>query len=55
MEVKELAHCQMPLGVATGKHKLQGGAFIKLFGPLFKSQLYNDKPFKQNLPTDKSF
>jgi len=50
-----LAHCQMPLGVAIGKHKLQGSFFIKLLGPLFKSQLYNDTPFKQNLPTDKSF
>jgi hypothetical protein len=50
-----LAHCQMPLGVAVGKHKLQGSFLIKLLGPLFKSQLYNDKPFKQNLPTDKSF
>jgi len=50
-----LAHCQMPLGVAVGKHKLQGSFLIKLIGPFFKSQLFNDKPFKQNLPTDKSF
>jgi hypothetical protein len=50
-----LAHCQMPLGVAVGKHKLKGGFFLRLIGPLFKSQLYNDKPFKQNLPTDNSF
>lgn len=50
-----LAHCQMPLGVALGKHKLQGSFLIKLIGPFFKSQLYNSKPFKQNLPTDKSF
>lgn len=50
-----LAHCQMPLGVAVGKHKLKGGFFLRLIGPMFKSQLYNDKPFTQNLPTDKSF
>jgi hypothetical protein len=50
-----LAHCQMPLGVATGDHKLKGGFFLKLIGPLFKKQLFNDKPFKRDLPTDKSF
>ncbi len=50
-----LAHCQMPLGVATGDHKLKGSFFIKLVGPLFKKQLFNDKPFKRDLPTDKSF
>ena len=50
-----LAHCQMPLGVATGKHRLKGSFFLKLIGPLFKSLLYNDKPFKKNLGTDKSF
>lgn len=56
MDVAQMmAHCQMPLGVAVGNHKLKGSFFIKLIGPLFKSQLYNDKSFKQNLPTDKSF
>ena len=50
-----LAHCQMPLGVATGKHRLKGSFFLKLIGPLFKSLPYNDKPFKKNLGTDKSF
>lgn len=50
-----LTHCQMPLGVAIGRHQLKGNFFIKLVGPFFKEQLYNDKPFRQNLPTDKSF
>ncbi|MEI9957583.1 MAG: DUF1569 domain-containing protein [Ferruginibacter sp.] len=50
-----LAHCQMPLGVATGKHTLKGNFFIRLIGPLFKKQLFNETPFKRNLPTDKSF
>ena len=50
-----LAHCQMPLGVAVGKHTLKGSFFIKLIGPLFKKKLFNEQPFKQNLPTDKSF
>ena len=50
-----LAHCQMPLGVATGKHTLKGNFMLRLIGPLFKKQLFNDTPFKRNLPTDKSF
>ena len=50
-----LAHCQMPLGVATGKHKLKRNFLLSLIGPLFKKQLFNDQPFKKNLPTDKSF
>jgi hypothetical protein len=50
-----LAHCQMPLGVATGKHKLKRNFFLSLIGPLFKKQLFNEQPFKRNLPTDKSF
>ena len=50
-----LAHCQMPLGVATGKHTLKSNFLLRLLGPFFKSKLFNDEPFKRNLPTDKSF
>jgi Protein of unknown function (DUF1569) len=50
-----LVHCQMPLGVATGKHVLKSNFFMRLIGPLFKKQLFNNEPFKRNLPTDKSF
>lgn len=50
-----LAHCQMPLGVAVGRHKLKANFFFKIIGRLIKKKLYNDEPFKQNLPTDKSF
>ncbi|MBC7874006.1 MAG: DUF1569 domain-containing protein [Ferruginibacter sp.] len=50
-----LAHCQMPLGVAVGKHKLKGNFFIKVIGKLVKKKLFNDEPFKQNLPTAGSF
>jgi hypothetical protein len=49
------AHCQMPMGVAVGKHKLSTTFIFKLLGPLFKSVIYNDKPFKRNLQTHKSF
>ena len=50
-----LAHCQMPIGVAEGTHKLKRTLFGRLVGPMVKSMLYNDKPFKRSLPTDKSF
>jgi hypothetical protein len=50
-----LTHCQRPLGVATGKHQLKSGFFMRLIGPLFKSKLYNDRPFTRDLPTDNSF
>ncbi|MES1215909.1 MAG: DUF1569 domain-containing protein [Bacteroidota bacterium] len=50
-----LAHCQMPIGVAFGEHQLNGSFILKLIGPLFKSVLYNEKPYKKSLPTDKSF
>ena len=50
-----VAHCQKPIGVAFGKHQLNGSWLLKIIGPLFKSVLYNDKPYKQGLPTDKSF
>jgi hypothetical protein len=50
-----LAHCQMPIGVADGTHKLKRTFMGRLVGPMVKSILYNDKPFKHSLPTDKSF
>ena len=50
-----MAHCQMPMGVAIGKYQLKSSFFLRLIGPLFKKLLYNDKPFKKNLSTDKSF
>jgi hypothetical protein len=56
MDVSQMmAHCQMPLGVAIGRHKLKRNFILSLVGPFFKSKLYDDKPFKRNLPTDKSF
>jgi hypothetical protein len=49
-----LAHCNEPIEGLIGK-KIQpkeGNFLIRLF---FKKLLYNDKPYKQNLPTAKSF
>ena len=50
-----LAHLQMPIGVADGTHQLKRTLMGRLIGPMIKSILYNDKPFKHDLPTDKSF
>ncbi|MEP6596807.1 MAG: DUF1569 domain-containing protein, partial [Ginsengibacter sp.] len=50
-----LAHLQQPIGVAEGTHKLTRTLFARIVGPMVKSMIYNDKPFKRNLPTDKSF
>jgi Protein of unknown function (DUF1569) len=50
-----LAHLQVPIGVAEGTHHLKRSFIGFLFGRMAKPILYNDKPFKRNLPTDKSF
>jgi hypothetical protein len=50
-----LAHLQIPIGVAEGTYKLPRTFIGRIFGPIAKKILYNDKPFKKNLPTDKSF
>ena len=49
-----LAHLQMPIGVVLGKHKIVPNFFGRTIGPFLKQILYNDRPFKRNLPTDKS-
>jgi len=50
-----MAHCQMPMGVGLGVHKIPRSFVGRLFGSLIKPIIYNDKPFKKSLPTDKSF
>ncbi len=50
-----LAHLQQPLKVAYGEHNCKGNFLIKTLSVFFKSNLYNDKPFARNLPTDKTF
>jgi hypothetical protein len=50
-----LAHCQMPMGIALGSHTIKGHWLMRLILPLFKKTLYDEKPWKQSLPTDKSF
>src|SRR4051812_8172594 len=50
-----LAHLQVPIGVGLGKNKLPRSFMGFVFGRIAKKILYNDKPFKRGLPTDKSF
>lgn len=50
-----LAHVQIPMGVAFGTTTVKGNWLMKLILPLFKKALYDDKPWKQGLPTDKTF
>ena len=50
-----LAHLQVPIGVADGTQKLKRTLFGRIVGPMVKSIIYNDKPFKRSLPTDPSF
>ncbi len=48
-----LNHCQHPLNVSLRKGNIKKQFFPLAF--LFKKSLYNDKPWRQNLPTAKSF
>jgi hypothetical protein len=50
-----LAHVQMPIGIAYGTHQPKGSFLLRLIGPLFKSKLWNETPYKQSLPTDPTF
>jgi len=52
MEVGQMLwHCQYPLKLAIDnkENTSKGNWFIKTF---FKKSLYNEKPFRKNLPTD---
>lgn len=50
-----LAHSQSPLNMAVGDKKYKRGLMGFLFGKIAKKQMVSEKPFKQNLPTDKNF
>lgn len=50
-----LAHVQMPIRIAFGTHQPKGSFLLRLIGPLFKSKLWDAKPYKQSLPTDPTF
>ena len=50
-----LAHVQKPIGIALGTHQPKGSFLLRLIGPLFKSKLWDEKPYQQSLPTDPTF
>ena len=50
-----LAHVQKPIGIAYGTHQPKGSFLLRLIGPLFKSKLWDETPYKQGLPTDPTF
>jgi hypothetical protein len=50
-----LAHLQVPIAVAFGSTTVKGNWLMKLILPLFKKKLYDEKQWKQGLPTDKTF
>ncbi|MBI1342936.1 MAG: DUF1569 domain-containing protein [Terrimonas sp.] len=50
-----LAHVQRPINFAYGHHSIKGSPLLKIIGPLFKTVLYNEKPYKQGLPTDPTY
>jgi uncharacterized protein DUF1569 len=49
-----VAHCQKPLDVAEGNHKIKRGLFAMLFGKMAKKGFLNGE-IKKNLPTAPSF
>ena len=56
MDVSQmLAHLQVPIGVALGTHTVKGNPIMKLILPFFKKMLWDERPWKQGLPTDKTF
>ncbi|MBA3830097.1 MAG: DUF1569 domain-containing protein [Taibaiella sp.] len=48
-----MGHCSGVLEIAVGDEVANPGPIKKLFGKLVKPVVLGDKPFKQNLPTDK--
>ena len=56
MDVSQmLAHVQMPIRIAFGTHQPKGSFLLRLIGPLFKSKLWDENPYKRSLPTDPTF
>ncbi|WP_420320215.1 DUF1569 domain-containing protein [Flagellimonas sp.] len=57
MEVGQmLFHCQFPLNLALGRYEMKKpNPIMKLLFKSFKKGMYDDKLWKQNLPTAKPF
>lgn len=52
-----IKHCQIPFGVINGTIKMETkvGFMKKIIFSLMKPLMYNDKPWKKNVPTGKEF
>ena len=50
-----LAHCKAAFRVPLSEKKLPRMFVGRIIGPLIKSKLYNESPWKQNLPTAPEF
>ena len=50
-----LAHVQLPIAIAYGIHQPKGSFLLRLIGPMFKSKLWDEVPYKHSLPTDPTF
>ena len=50
-----LAHCQQPIRVAFGLSEPTRTLFGRLFGNIAKKKLLSDRPWRKNLPTDRTF
>lgn len=51
-----LKHCQKPIKLAFGEEEVTKPNFLmRIFVKFMKPTLYNDKPWKQGLPTAKEF
>ncbi|SNZ01564.1 DUF1569 domain-containing protein [Flagellimonas pacifica] len=57
MEVGQmLHHCQFPLSLALGRYEMKKPSLImKLLFKSFKKGMYDNKPWKPNMPTAKPF
>lgn len=50
-----LAHCKVAFGVPLSEKKLPRLLLGRLVGWMIKSKLYDDEPWKKNLPTSPNF
>lgn len=50
-----LAHCNISLETAMGKHTIKPLLIGRIIGPLVRKKVLGEKPFARNLPTDNSY
>jgi hypothetical protein len=50
-----LAHCIRVIDVSLADRPGKANFLLRLMGPLFRSQLYNNRPWKKGLPTAPDF